>query len=343
VNLQILKETEMKKLLFILILAAGMGGAMAQMQDKIKPVGAWSSFTGCTKACSDYLGFEYPLSWISGVTGYAFILNMHPEVCPSGPTAFDHGFLKQNAEALGLRFRTTDFTKWEGDLEARQREAFENVKKELAAGHPAFGWELGLPEYYLIAGTNEKGYEYFDFDGSVKTCPWDSVATSEIGMAEFCFLDKAAPQDELRQLKSALEFLGDYTADPARYAIEGYTMGPAAYDLWIKALKEGKTDPWGMGYNTQVWAEARWNARAFLAQAKKRLGEERGLDALDLAIARYEEVAEALNQVSEIYGFPPREEDHSTENAAKAAELLARARDAEKAGIKALLELKEKL
>ncbi len=43
--------------------------------------------------------------WICGISGYAFFLNIHPELCPSGPTAFDNGFLKQTWKVWAFTLR----------------------------------------------------------------------------------------------------------------------------------------------------------------------------------------------------------------------------------------------
>lgn len=333
----------MKKLLLVLLITLCLGGLMAQMEKELKPVMAWSSFIGCTKSCSDYLGFDYSLPWISGVSGYAFLLNIDPGLCPSGPTAFDNGFMKKNLEYLGLQFEVLAFNKYEGDLKANQKQAFEQVQKALKAKQPVFGWELGMPEYYLIAGADEKGYQYFDFDGSILTCPWDSVATSEIGMGEFCILSAAKAPEPREQIKNALTFFRDYQNDPQGFALEGYTMGPKAYDLWIAALKEAKFNPFGLAYNTQVWAEARNSAKAFLFEARQKLGKDKKYPALDKAITNFGEVSDALGQVGKLYPFPPMNDKLVPENAAKAIDLLNKARDAELSGIKAVLEFADTL
>ncbi len=333
----------MKKLLFVMLITLGLGGLMAQMEKELKPVPAWSSFIGCTKSCSDYLGYDYSLPWLSGISGYAFLLNIHPELCPSGPTAFDNGFMKKNLEALGLHFEVLAFNKYEGDLQAMQKEALLKVQKALKAKQPVFGWELGMPEYYLIAGADEKGYRYFDFDGSIQSCPWDSVATSEIGMGEFCFLSAGKVQDPSEQLKSALSFFRDYQTNPKSYSMEGYTMGTEAYDVWITAMKEGNYNPWGLAYNTQVWAEARNSAQAFLFEARQKLGKDKKSAALDKAIASFKEVSEALGQIGKLYPFPPQTNKPTPENAGKAIEFLDQAKNAEIMGIKAVLEFADSL
>jgi len=337
-------EFKVKKTSFILAFILALGGIMAQMQDKIKPVGAWASFLGCTQACSNYLGEGHSAHWLWGVSGYAFLINIHPELCPSGPTAFDNSFLKSNAAALGLQFESIVFNKYEDEFAPKQQEAHARVKQALENDVPVFGWELGIPEYYLLAGTDDKGYLYFDFDSSVKHCPLDSIATSGIGMAEFNLLSPTgASVEPLDQIKSALKFLQDYHSHPEQFALPGYTMGNAAYGVWITALEEGKADPFGLAYNSNVWAEARSHALGFIREMKGKLSVSHDTSLLDNAISDFGIVSSDLNQLCQIYHFPPREGDQTPENAAVAIQLLMQARAAEESGIQALLRFASQL
>lgn len=329
----------MKKILVILILTLCVGGIMAQLQDKIKPAPAWATFMGCTKACSDYLGFNYSQPWLYGSLGFAWLLNVHAEACPSGPTAFDNSFLTRNAAVLGLSFETVSFAGGDSLLAQKQKAAWESIAKAAGEGQPCFGWELDIPEYYLLAGTDDKGYLYFDFDGSVKSCPWERIATSDIGMGEFYILSRGKePPNALGQAKAALGWLREYQAKADSYALEGYTMGTAGYDVLINALKASTADHWGLPYNLQVWGEARACALAYLKELKAQLGEGYDYARLDKAINYFGLLSEALQGAAALYSFPPRDDDFTSENALRAIELLTRARDAEKTGLKYLLE-----
>ncbi len=333
----------MKQAIIILLAVAALGSAHAQMADKIKPVGAWSTFMGCTTACSHYHGLKHSPAWICGVTGYAFLLNMHPAVCPSGPTAFDNNFLKQNAQNLGLSFETISFSKDDKDFQKKQKNAWEKVGQALRQGIPVFGWELGMPDYYLLAGTDKDGYLYFDYDGSVKPCRWDKVGTSDIGMAEFLLVSRLeeTPGTE-QQVRESFKFFTEYQTDPSRFALPGYTQGPAGYDIWIKALQKGEYDSLGVAYNAHVWAEARTYAMLFLQEIPGLLGDKLDYAPLAQASELYNQAADALRQVCELYPFPPRPESFTPETASQAAELLTKARDSELEAVKHLLAFAEK-
>lgn len=323
--------------LLLLLISALLAG---QLQDKIKPVNAWSSFMGCCKACSDYLGLGHSAAWIYGVSGYAWLINIHGELCPSGPTAFDNSFLASNSRALGLEFESFCFARDDSTLAANQMLAHKSMNAALAGGKPSFAWELDLPEYYLLAGTDERGYFFFDFDGSIKHCPLDKIATSETDiMGDFHSLSRLEDiPTALQQVRSALAWLRVYNADPAALALPGYTMGTGAYDAWIKALHGGVYDSMGAAYNAQVWAESRHYAAAFVKEIKTRLGDGYDYSKLDKASGFFDILAKSLGEVAGIHAFPPNPENFTPETARQAVELLTRARDAEREGIKALLE-----
>ncbi len=329
----------MKKCALFFLLLCLLGGLMAQPQMQIKPVPAWSSFLGCIAGCSDYLECGYSPDWIWGVTGYAFLMNIFPGVCPSGPTAFDNSFLKENAKNLGLLFQETIASKNDPNFSAQQKAAFDQVKAALAKNLPSFAFELGIEEYYLIMGTDETGYLYADFDGQSKHCDWDSLGVSEIGMLEVITVERANSFPEARsQVKGALDFFRAYQSDPAKYALPKYTMGLPAYDVWIRSLEEGEVDQLGLPYNSRIWCEARYRAAAFLNEIREKLGAGYDYASLDQASQNYEKVAEALEGLCGLYAFPPNPEDFTPENAARAVELLSQAKAAETAGVELLLD-----
>jgi hypothetical protein len=63
----------------------------------------WVSHLGCVKGCLDFLGIEISDAWLYGGTGHAFVINLHEEVCPSGPTAWGTGKLFELAANLGYK------------------------------------------------------------------------------------------------------------------------------------------------------------------------------------------------------------------------------------------------
>ena len=71
---------------------------------------AWISHMGCLAGCAEYLGVKLARPWLYGGTAHAFALNIHEDVCPSGPTAWDTRMIGRLAPNVGLgRRRATYF------------------------------------------------------------------------------------------------------------------------------------------------------------------------------------------------------------------------------------------
>jgi hypothetical protein len=207
----------------------------------------------------------------------------------------------------------------------------------LADNKPVFGWELNLPEYYLIVGTDDNGYLYYDFDGSVRHKPWNELGNSDIGILTIyiAFPSEREP-DPIQQAHTALDFFHDYHVNPQQYAFGGYTQGIKGYDVWIEALSEHKADLWGLTYNIKVWRAERINGLSFLEELKPVLGDNYNYEDLDRAIREYRKVVDNLSNVSELYPFPPQNEEISESDTSQTVSLLRAARDSEKRGIEAV-------
>ena len=93
----------------------------------------WSTFVGCLKGCLDYVGFEDSAAWIYGGTGHAFVLNVHPELCPSGPTAWNTRTMHRLAANVGADLRGIVGFRKDPRIAALREQAWEAVKGAIAA------------------------------------------------------------------------------------------------------------------------------------------------------------------------------------------------------------------
>jgi len=76
--------------------------AMVPMDVQLQP--AWLTWVSATTTCLKALGTDCDTVDVAGMTGYAFVLSVHKELCPSGPTVFDWCSLLAGVQLLG---RTT--------------------------------------------------------------------------------------------------------------------------------------------------------------------------------------------------------------------------------------------
>ena len=307
----------------------------------------WVSHLGCVKGCLDFLDIGVSDAWLYGATGHAFIINMHDELCPSGPTAWKTEMLFKLGRNVGYITDVVEGYKPESDFAEKQRMAWEHVKRAIDAGLPCYGWELGIPEFYVVYGYDDQGRylvhpQFGKFDRGGSTVPWEKVGDSEIGVLEICSVRPGEAAEDARTVKDALQFALEYSKSPAKWILPRYKAGLSGYDYWVRSLEIGNANPGGSAFNAAVWAECRGYAVGFLQEAKERIDGELG-SIFDRAKEQYEAVAGALDEVSRLFPFPPKDEVKDPECCRTAVQHLRDARSAEEAGLAALESLVREL
>ncbi|HUV86994.1 MAG TPA: hypothetical protein VMX79_07760 [bacterium] len=305
----------------------------------------WVSHLGCVKGCLDYLGIDVSDAWLFGATGHAFIVNVHDVVCPSGPTAWNTEMLRKLGKNVGYESRGLSATRKDADFERKRKLVWENTKLALDNDLPTYGWELDVPEYYVIYGYDDVGYHYSGpgADDGAGPKPWRDLGESDIGVLEMYSLVEGEAADDRTTVKEALAFALAFAQSPAEWVYAKYKAGLGGFDNWVKAVEENIAHGHGMAYNAAVWHECRHFAVEFLKEAKERLG---GPAAeFDEAIAHYEVVAGNLKKVVELFPFHGLKSEHIQDEGrrAEAAEALRAARAAEEAGLAALVKIRDGL
>ncbi len=316
--------------------------------DGLHPHRGWMTLPTCLHDCAAAQGMEVSRAWLYGSTGFAFALNIHEVICPSGPTAWNTRRCLELAANIGLPTRRIQAHKTQEDFAAVREQAFEAAKAAIDEARPCVLWEADIPEWYTVVGYDNR-HLLFLGEGAVKSIHHLKLADTGIGWLNLWLPEVAAPADDRQIVRDALQFALDHAA--GRYAFENYKAGLAGYDLWIAALRKIPhlanimTPVFGQGYNAQCWAECRQMAAAFLKEAKQRLNDSR-LDALfDAAIADYSTVAAALTRVAELTPFAPPEGETALQRLAdesvrgQVIAALEQARDAETRGLADLKQL----
>lgn len=300
---------------------------------------AWTAHMGCLQSCLDYLGIPISRAWLYGGTGHAFVLNVHPTLCPSGPTAWKTSMLFRLAPNLG--YRPQGIVVWRSEAGERfgekQREAFDLVRAAIDRGLPCYGWQMEAPDYYLITGYDDVGYYYagLECEEGRGPLPWTRLATWDVDLLEVYRVEPVPPAPAEKVVKEALEFALKHAQQPAEWVHPLYRSGPAGFEVWAEALEAGRASRDGCAYNAAVWHECRALAVEFLAEAGTRLP---GRCAGDLAAAgrRYAAVRDRLAGLVQLVpmrqGWDDREELVSAEGAA----LMRAAAEAERQGLQCL-------
>lgn len=314
---------------------------MAKKLENLKWKPMWVSHLGCVKGCLDYFGSDVTAAWLFGGTGHAFVINIDEVVCPSGPTAWNTEMLWTLGRNLGYETECVFSHRGMDNFEEVREKAWELAKKSIDEGNPCYGWELSIPEYYVVNGYDDDGNYHFSgpiMEGAKDTKPWKELGESEIGAIAMFSVKPCEPADDARTVKDALAFALEHAKSPEKWIFPKYRAGLDGYDLWIKALDTNTARGFGMAYNAEVWNECRQYAVEFLKEAKQRLGSDKLAPLFDDAIGHYGVVASSLKSVQKLFPFLERKDEHIEDESrrAKAIEALKSARAAEAKGLKSL-------
>ncbi len=308
---------------------------------------AWVSHCGCLSAAADYLGVSVSVPWLYGVTGYAFLLNIHDELCPSGWHLLDVP-LEEALPHAGLAVRRVALPRDpERDKEALKRRIWDGVRANLDGGMPCCAYNLEIGEYYTIHGYDEVGYYYSGplCEVGKGPLPWEAYGDGSPDMPMAVHAVTAGEEsDPVRAVRHALLLAVRYARE-IDGASERYVCGPEGYDQWMDALEQGRASGWGTAYNACCYHECRANAIGFLTEARHRL-EGAHDDLFDEAQVCYREVAECLARVTQLLPvFDDDVEEHVRERhkVNMVIEDLRLAKAAEERGLWALAALAEQL
>jgi hypothetical protein len=246
---------------------------------------------------------DITMPWLSGVTGYGFIICIEKGLCPSSPyfavsgvsTGHPEGCSDKVAE-LGKNagYIVNSIIAWGDDKDQKEKmnAAWEMVKEAIDKGNPCYGYGFG-DEYAIICGYDKVGY----YVGNNAEGPqaWD-----QLGGFELFKVSKGTKADDRTTVKAGLQFALEHAqSSPKLIPGENYKSGLAAYDNWIHAVETGTadTEDWGMGLNSNTWMFCRHVAVLFIKEAKAKLGKETEL-LFDEAEKHYIVVRDNLAQVA---------------------------------------------
>jgi hypothetical protein len=257
-----------------------------------------TTLMGVVKGALDYYGFDTSPALAYGAAGHAFVINIHDQLCPSGPYCWDTaGFVRLLAN-LGLEMHDLGFFH-AGSSPDERRGAEERVIEALDQGVPC---SLCNTDHQLILG----------YEGAhlVTARPWPgnphypAATLTRESWSEFgdeCHVNffalakgaRTAMRDAVAEsLAFAVEAYRGQTDDPdSRYA-----MGERAYANWLAALGEFG-DSHGHWWNATVWSECRRMASDYLGEVGALMPAVRG-ELAELA-SEYGQIAGDLHLAAE--------------------------------------------
>ena len=316
---------------------------MKNQLDGLRWMPCWTSHMGCLAGCLEFAGMQVSPPRLFGGTGHAFIINIHDELCPSGPTAWDTSMLFRLGENLGYGVRTILAEKAQADFAGKQREAWLHVRECIERRVPCYGWELSVPEFYTIHGCDDTGYYYTgpccaDESGPR---PWQELGTSGTSVLCVHSVRAGAAAPAATQVREAFAFAVEH-ALTGRWAFPNYSAGADAYEAWAAALEAGRASRFGQGYNCAVWSECRDMAVLFLREVREEMpGKTARL--FDEAVLHYRIVQARLRSLLELYPFRLPEAEGERLKSVQGAELVRQAAASERKGLEVLRRIAESL
>ncbi|UCE39892.1 MAG: hypothetical protein JSV17_10425 [Candidatus Aminicenantes bacterium] len=304
----------------------------------------WVSHLGCIKGCLNFLNRPISDAWLYGVTGHAFVLNICGDLCPSGPTDWDTRMFRQLGKNAGYVLDNVSGWKGNQDLAQLQEQAWQHVKNSLDKDLPCYGWELDIPEFFVIYGYDDDGYYISGpgCDNGKGPMLWQRLGTSEIGVVDVSSVRLTQPPDDRKAVRDALSYALEHGLEPKKYTDPQCFGGLQGYDAWIRSVEKGRAAAFGLAYNTAVWTECRKFAVAFLREVREQLDDANLNPYFDKATALFETVSQNLDSVRQAYPFDPELTMAPvllTGRSQSAALALRRAKDAEAAGFEIFTDI----
>lgn len=225
-----------------------------------------TTFVGMIKGISDYYQLGYNEAMIYGLTGHAFMINIHDALCPSGPYCFDLTRFTTLLQNMGLKMKDLGFFMEDTPVEVRQ-DIEMTVKNYLDKSTPCALLNL---EYQIISGYDKAGFvtaQPWTIDYPPKHLTWQTweELNNDIHMNFFAF-EKIQPQSQIHCIKAALQTAIDIHRAPNDFTSAPYFTGSEAYDHFIKAIEAGHGQGQGNRWNGLVWGECRAMASTFFEQ-----------------------------------------------------------------------------
>lgn len=224
-----------------------------------------TTLLGVLRGVADFYGVTASDAMLYGVTGHAFVINIHDQLCPSGPYCWERAGFHRLVRNLGIEMVDHGF--FGGDSTSVDRQRLEQIlQQQLDAGRPCSLMNL---ENQMITGYDDTGFvtaqpwaPKVDFPPAhLEFGTWDEFGTDcHANFYSFNLVDPAAP---LTAVSDSLAYAIDLFEHSATHTSPPYGIGPDAYENFISAVTAGAGDSHGNWWNATVWAECRQQAGAY--------------------------------------------------------------------------------
>ena len=277
--------------------------AATTLKLKLRSPATRASYVGAVTSVLNALGIKCDSTDVAGMSGYGFVINVHPTISPSGPTSFDTEMLMQGTRALGIDTQLFTAPCNPRDDERNAAELFERVREEIDAGRPCVVWgAASSPEFGVVIGYRAEEYVVRSPSGPVAL---SVPARGLCAEGSFCLVTfgerGAAPTGADRAaLAGAVQLLlGRHPC-----YLPGYSHGAAAFEAWADSLagQPEMENAAGNAYNAACYAELQGFAAGFCTRMAGR--NRAGATPLGEAAASLRASAANLGRLSALFPLP---------------------------------------
>jgi len=278
---------------------------------KLQP--AADTFSAAVKSVLDHLGDKRPLWEIQGLSGYAFRILVHEDVCPSGThhTNWKHIHV-ETFRRLGWEPRLFLHIDWDRreSFEAKRAELLDFVIATLKAGRPVILYDIYIPGWAIATGYNDDTRK-LQVETFLNISHWRTVDFDKLGMFNLPILYALDPGTRLEShdhLRACREALKDAVL---HYDLKEHSWRPKvrdgreAYNQWLKAVgnyPDAKCMPEGMADYSAKFTEWRKSAEKFCKEAAKLFPDNK--TKLLATAKEFKEEGAALSKLGRLFPMP---------------------------------------
>jgi hypothetical protein len=226
-----------------------------------------TTLMGVVRGVFDYYGIAISDPMLFGAGGHGFAMNVHKQLCPSGPYCWNREPVRRLLGNLGVRMDLLG-AYWDSSTFEDRERIEEVVRGYLDRGQPC---SLLNMENQLVTGYDATAFytaqpwPHMDFPPrTLSFGSWKELG-QEIHL-EFYAFERTEPVAREVAVHEGLRYAARSFRNPEAQTGVGYGFGPDGYSNWIEAVRNGFGDTHGNWWNGTVWAECRRNASAFLKE-----------------------------------------------------------------------------
>lgn len=187
-------------------------------------------------------------------SGFAFALNIAPDLCPSGPYVWAHEAILQNLRHLGLKMKHVTLRKGFPNRSDAIVHAMRVVREAVLS--------VEALEHQLVTFADEEGLALSmpwgpEGDACLKTVSLKELQQEDSPVFGFYRIDKCNESNKRARVLKGLECALEMNNQSTNFQLDGYDFGPQGYTTWANALRSERFNAQGSWWNSQVWSECR--------------------------------------------------------------------------------------